>query len=312
MLAVAGRLPDPDVGWAYEFKWDGERAVAYLNTKTVRLLSRNDHDITVSYPELQEDAQSLHASPVVLDGEIVVFDRDGQPSFSRLQQRMHVTDPARAAELARQVPAAYFVFDVLFLDGHSTLADTYADRRAVLESLQLSGEHVHVPPWFEGPGVDVLGASIEQRLEGVVAKRLDSPYRPGRRSPDWVKVKHVRTQEVIVVGWAPGRGRRGSTIGALLLALPGPDGLRYVGRVGTGFTEAMLRDLAATLEPLARTTSPLRGALPARQSVGAHWVDPVLVGEVAFSQWTSEGRLRQPSWRGLRPDKDPDEVVAEP
>jgi len=156
-----------------------------------------------------------------------------------------------------------------------------------------------------------MGAARDQRLEGVVAKRIDSTYQPGRRSRDWVKVKIMRTQEVVVVGWAPGKGRRGGTIGALLLALPGPDGLRYAGRVGTGFTDAALAELAAQLAPLGRTSSPLADAVPRAQAVDAHWVEPRLVGEVAFTQWTTDDRLRHPSWRGLRPDKDATDVVRE-
>jgi bifunctional non-homologous end joining protein LigD len=225
---------------------------------------------------------------------------------------MHVADPAKARRLAEEVPVAYLLFDIMFLDGQSTVGLPYRERRGLLESLGLGGAHLSVPPWFDGDGADVLRAAGAQGLEGVVAKRVDSVYVPGRRSHDWVKVKLMRTQEVVIVGWAPGRGRRQGSIGALLTALPGKDGFVYVGRVGTGFSDAALIDLATRLAPLERPTSPLSGDVPRAQVADAHWVEPVLVGEVTFTEWTADGRLRHPSWRGLRPDKDATAVGREP
>ena len=311
MLATAGPLPADDAEWGYEFKWDGVRVVCYVEGGRVRLLSRNDRDVTVSYPELHHLGEPLGSREAVLDGEIVAFDATGRPSFGMLQQRMHVADASRARRLAEDVPVAYVVFDVLFLDGAWTTGLPYRRRRALLGGLPLGGPHVAVPPWFDGGGTDVLTASHEQHLEGVVAKRAESTYQPGKRSHDWVKVKNVRTQEVVVVGWAPGKGRRSDTIGALVLALPGPAGLVYAGRVGTGFTEAALDDLARLLTPLGRASSPLPDPIPAPQAAGVHWVEPRLVGEVGFGEWTTDGRLRHPRWRGLRPDKDPADVVRE-
>jgi bifunctional non-homologous end joining protein LigD len=311
MLATTGALPTDDAGWGYEFKWDGVRVVCYVQGGRVRLLSRNDRDVTVSYPELHRIAEPLGSREAVLDGEIVAFDADGRPSFGMLQQRMHVADAGRARRLAEDTPVAYVVFDVLFLDGAWTTGLPYRRRRALLGGLPLGGPHVAVPPWFDGGGDDVLAASHEQNLEGVVAKRTSSAYQPGKRSHDWVKVKNVRTQEVVVVGWAPGKGRRSHTIGALLLGLPGRGGLVYAGRVGTGFTEAALDDLARILEPLERSRSALSEPVPPAQSAGVHWVEPRLVVEVGYGEWTAEGRLRHPRWRGLRPDKDPADVVRE-
>jgi bifunctional non-homologous end joining protein LigD len=164
---------------------------------------------------------------------------------------------------------------------------------------------------FRGGGQDVLAAGREQRMEGVVAKRLTSTYRPGQRSPDWRKVKFFRTQEVVIAGWRPGKGRRAGGIGALILAVPGPDGLAYVGGVGTGFTERALRELEADLAPHARHDSPFARPLTAAERRDAHWVDPVLVGEVTYAEWTGDGHLRHPAWRGLRPDKLPPDVVRE-
>lgn len=313
MLATAGRLPTDDDQWGFEFKWDGVRAVAYVDGGRLRLMSRNDRDVTVSYPELRGLGEALGACPVVLDGEIVAFDDHNRPSFAALQERMHVADAGRARRLSQRVPVVYLAFDVMHLDGTSTVTLPYRERRRLLESLELHGDHWQTPPWFEGPGSQVLAAAGDNGLEGVIAKRLASSYQPGRRGPDWVKVKLTRMQEVVVVGWTPGQGRRRDRLGALLLAVPDDKGvLRYAGKVGTGFSEEMLDHLGRRLAPLARAEPPVPGPLPRAQVAGANWVEPVLVGEVAFGEWTREGRLRHPSWRGLRPDKDPDQVRIEP
>ena len=310
MLASPGTLADlgDDSRWAFEMKWDGVRALVHADADGVRLMSRNDIDMTVSYPEIAgSPPPGLRA---VLDGEIVSFDEQGRPSFRRLQKRMHVGNAAAARRLAASEPAVLLLFDVLVLDGESLLKQPYTERRSVLESLDLGDSGWQVPAAFTGSGADALATSQAHELEGVVAKRLTSAYLPGRRSPDWVKVKNVRTQEVVVGGWTPGEGRRQGLIGALLLGIPGPDGLAYVGKVGTGFTQAMLRDLASDLEPLAADDSPFV-EIPRADARGARWVTPKLVGEVTFAEWTTDGRLRHPSWRGLRPDKTPDQVVPE-
>jgi bifunctional non-homologous end joining protein LigD len=311
MLATAGQLPRPDDGWAFEFKWDGVRALAYIDGRRLRLMSRNDRDITVSYPELRALGEALGSHPCVLDGEIVAFDDEGRPSFATLQERMHVADASRARRLSQRLPVAYLAFDVLHLDGRSTLSLPYSERRRRLEGLGIDGARWHTPPSLAGPGSDVLEAARTTGLEGVVAKRLASSYQPGRRSGDWVKVKHTRTQEVVVIGWTSGRGRRQGRPGALLLAVPRHGVLHYAGKVGTGFTERMLDDLGAQLAGRRRADPPVPGPLPRAQVAGAAWVEPELVGEVSFGEWTTEGRLRHPSWRGLRPDKEAAEVVVE-
>ncbi|WP_028048476.1 non-homologous end-joining DNA ligase [Cellulomonas sp. URHD0024] len=311
MLAVPGDLPEDDEGWAYEMKWDGVRAVAYVDGGRVRLMSRNDLDITRSYPEVARMGEQLGSTPVVLDGELVAFDAGGAPDFGRLQQRMHVADPAVARRLARSVPVVYLVFDVLHLDGRSTLDLPYDERRTLLERLGLAGPSWQTPASFPGPGADVLAASRENRLEGVLVKRRSATYRPGRRSSDWLKVKHVHMQEVVVVGWRPGKGRRANTIGSLVLAVPQDGVLRPVGGVGTGFTDRMLDDLRSRLLPLERPTSPFQERLPSAEVRDVRWVRPELVGEVAYTEWTGDGRLRHPAWRGLRPDKDPHDVERE-
>jgi bifunctional non-homologous end joining protein LigD len=314
MMAVPGVLPAPDedAQWGYELKWDGVRAVAYLDGGPLRLMSRNDRDVARSYPELAGLPAAVAPTRCVLDGEIVAFDHEGRTSFGRLQERMHVQDPAAARRLAERVPVVYLVFDVLHVDSESTVSLPYRDRRRRLDDLAVDGPAWQVPPFFAGGGQDVLQASREQRMEGVLAKRLASVYRPGQRSPDWRKIKHVRTQEVVIAGWRPGGGRRAGMIGSLILGVNHDDGLHFVGGVGTGFTQRMLADLARTLAPLARERPPFVHPLTTAEARDARWVSPTLVGEVAFAEWTHDGHLRHPSWRGLRPDKSAGDVRVEP
>jgi bifunctional non-homologous end joining protein LigD len=311
MLATLGELPKDDANWSYEMKWDGVRALAYIRGGRARFTSRNDIDVTVSYPELHSLAEQLGEAQALLDGEIVSFDVAGRPSFKRLQQRMHVGSAATARRLAESDPAVYLIFDLLHLGGRNLFELPYTKRRELLEGLELDGDSWQTPPAFTGDGDHAVEASKRQELEGVMAKRSNSRYLPGRRSPEWVKVKNFHTQEVVVGGWSPGKGRREGTVGALLLGVPTAEGLRYVGQVGTGFTDAMLHDLAERLHRIARKTSPFSPDVPRTDARDAQWVTPQIVGEVAFSEWTGDGRLRHPSWRGVRPDKSADEVVLE-
>jgi len=311
MLAAAGTLPRDEAHWRYEFKWDGVRAVAYVEGGRLRLMSRRDRDITVTYPELRKLGEELGSRQVVLDGEIVALDENGRPSFEALQPRMNLDDAAKVRRVALRIPVTYMIFDVLHLDGAATLGLPYSDRRRLLEGLGLAGDHWVVPPALPGPGADVLSAARSAGLEGVVAKRANSPYQPGQRSNEWVKVKLTRTQEVIVGGWSPGQGHRVERIGALLVGIPHDGGLEYAGKVGTGFSDAALAELKALLGPLRRETPPFTSALPRAEAVGATWVEPEVVGEVCFAEWTRGGRLRAPSWRGLRTTL-PQDVVREP
>jgi bifunctional non-homologous end joining protein LigD len=312
MLAtLAPDLPAEDGRWGYEMKWDGVRAVVYAGGRRLRAMSRNDIDMIVSYPELADLAGPAGTKSMVLDGEIVALDESGRPSFEQLQGRMHVGDAKRAQRLAETNPATYLVFDVLRLDGHSLLTTQYVERRAILDGLGLDGPAWKTPGFWTENGASILQAARDQRLEGVLCKLLDSPYYPGRRFPGWLKVKNLRTQEVVVGGWQPGEGRRSGVIGALLLGLPADGGLAYVGKVGTGFTERSLRELGELLEPLQRQDSPFETEIPRKDSLGATWVRPEVVGEVRFSEWTRDGRLRHPAWRGLREDKSVSEVVRE-
>ena len=310
MLATPGDLPSRDEDFAYETKWDGVRAVAYVDGSTVRLLTRNDLDVTAAYPELSGLAGALPVQAIV-DGEIVAHDARGKVSFGALQQRMHLRNRAQIERLVAEVPVSYCVFDLLYLDGHLTTGLPYEKRRELLLSLDLNGPHWTTPPHTRGGGARALATARELGVEGIVAKRLDSVYEPGRRSKAWIKVKNIATQEVLVGGWRSGQGSRAGTIGSLLLGLPSAAGLVYAGQVGTGFTREILADLDRRLRGLARKTSPFADPLPSADARGAHWVTPKLVGEVAFTEWTRDGRLRHPAWRGLRPDKAPDDVVRE-
>ncbi|HVC69565.1 MAG TPA: non-homologous end-joining DNA ligase [Acidimicrobiales bacterium] len=313
MLAALGVLPKDDSAWAFEFKWDGIRAVVHVDGGRIRIVSRNGNDLSTSFPELRAIGERLAAHQAVLDGEIVAFDKDGRPRFQKLQPRIHATNPAKAKQLALDQPAVYVIFDLLYLDGELLLTRPYAERRHRLESLGLEREGASwaVSPRFEGPGADVLQASRDQGLEGIVAKRLDSPYLPGKRTSSWTKVKNIRTQEVVVGGWTPGQGSRRGRFGSLLLGIPSASGLVYVGQVGTGFSDAILDDLGSRLGSLRSMTKPFANDVPTRYAKVAVWTEPVLVGEVTFSEWTSDGRLRHPSWRGLRDDKGPGEVRRE-
>jgi len=296
MLARAGDLPAADELWAFEIKWDGVRALAYSTPGKIRFESRNLNDITNSYPELKALNRALSSHSAILDGEIVAFDEDGRPSFGRLQSRMHIASESAARRRAKEVAVVYVVFDLLWLDGHSLVDLPYEKRRAGLQELGLDGRSWQTPDHVVGNGAAVLAASLERGLEGVVAKRLDSPYEPGRRSSCWTKVKNVRREDVVVGGWSPGEGRRRDRIGALLVGVEEDGELRYAGRVGTGFTDAELKRLVTVLRQ--RDTSPFTaGAAPPR---GAVFVEPERVAEVEFTEWTSDGMLRHPSYKGLR------------
>jgi bifunctional non-homologous end joining protein LigD len=312
MLALPGALPASDEGWAYEFKWDGVRAIVYVEGGRVRALTRNDKDLTVTFPELRQIGEFLGSRSAILDGELVALDDEGRPNFGQLAHRLHLTSKSVIARLAKETPVSLLVFDLLYLEGRSLLAQTYDRRRKALESLKLAGDTFAVPPSVRGKrGADVLAVAKERGLEGVVVKRRDSTYQPGRRNGDWVKVKNFRTQEVVIGGWTEGKGERSGSLGALLLGIPAEGGLQYAGKVGTGFSETARRETLGDLEPLAQKGSPFTEALTRAETALAHFVRPEIVGEVQFAEWTVDGRLRHPSWRGLRPDKNVREVVRE-
>ncbi len=257
MLATPGRLPDDPVGWAHELKWDGVRVVARIRDGAVRLTSRSGREVTASYPELGELGTLLRGT-AILDGELVALDEEARASFQLLQRRVHVADPARARRLAVEVPVAYLAFDLCLRSGRWLLTRPYEQRRAELAELGLAGEHVAVPAPLDVGGDAALELAASCGVEGVVAKRRDSAYLPGTRSAGWVKAKLLQSAEVVICGFVAGSRGRSTRLGSLVVGVPGPSGLEYAGRVGTGFSQQVLSDLAARLETLRVRAPPLR------------------------------------------------------
>lgn len=325
MKATTGVLPDDaDDGWAYEVKWDGVRAIGFVDEDGgLCLQSSNELDITARYPELAPLGAELGGRTAVLDGEVVTFNAEGRPDFGLLQQRMHLTGAKAVGEWAARQPVVWVLFDLLYLDGHLLYEEDrtagrgtampYRDRRRLLEGLIGNGPNWQVAPAQTSDGAALFDAIAERGMEGIIAKRLASTYVPGRRTPEWRKVKVRRRQEFVVGGWRPGAGSRADAIGALLVGHHDEDGrLVYAGRVGTGFTQPELRRLGALFDDLARESCPFDPVPPRAEAKDAHWVDPTIVVEVAFGEWSTDQRLRHPSYLGQRDDKDPEQVVREP
>ncbi|WP_277051302.1 ATP-dependent DNA ligase [Ruania albidiflava] len=306
MLATPGTPADVGPDWSIEMKWDGQRVLAHVAETGVQIWARSGRDITSSYPELAE--LDVHADSALLDGEVVALDGEGRPSFALLQPRMQASRSAEIAAAARQQRVHYLVFDVLEANGQDLTRQPYTDRRDLLARLVEPTEHVQVPEVFDGDLEAALAASKAYGLEGVLAKHPGSRYLPGRRSSTWVKIKHTEAVDVVVCGWRPGHGERTGQIGSLLLAVPTGEGaLRYVGRVGTGFSAAQTRDWVAMLTP-EEVEEPAVADVPAADARDARWLDPVRVAEVVFGEWTPTGRLRHPRWRGWRPDLTPADI----
>lgn len=296
MLATLGSVDRLTADqWAFEGKFDGYRMLVEANHGTLHLQTRNGRDVTAEYPQLQPLAAALADHDVILDGKVVALDSHGVPNFSEMQNR------ARASRIE------FWAFDILSLDGRSLLRVRYRDRRKLLEALA-AGTDLIVPPLLDGNGPEALAYSRRRKWEGVVAKKWDSTYQSGKRSSAWIKDKNWNTQEAVIGGWRKGEGGRSSGIGALLLGIPEGGGLRFIGRVGTGFSEKDLVSLKAILAPMQTDQSPFTPALPRREAMDVTYVRPELVGEVRYGEMTSDGRLRHPSWRGLRPDKNPSDV----
>ncbi|WP_409047114.1 ATP-dependent DNA ligase [Microbacterium sp. HA-8] len=293
-----------------EFKWDGIRALGVWDGERLRLIGRRGTDITARYPELTDESLGLPSEAAVLDGELVALDETGRPSFSLLQRRMNLEKAQDIAAEARRTPVTYYVFDLIEHDGVDVGALPLHQRRALLERVVADAR----PPLSAPPVFDDLDAALatarEFGLEGVMVKDPESTYRRGIRTESWLKVKLTRTQEVVIGAIRPGRGGRNGSIGSLLLGVPGPDGLQYAGRVGTGFSDATLARLAQALTPLRTETNPFVD-IPSADASDALWVRPELVAEVEFAEWTRDGSLRHARWRGLRPDKTPADVVRE-
>jgi bifunctional non-homologous end joining protein LigD len=324
MLAKAGELPAPEnEGWAYEIKWDGVRALGYAERGRWRMQSRRLEEVTARYPELAAIAGQLADRAAVLDGEVVALDGEGRPSFQLVQRRMGLATPAAIEARSLQTPVHYVVFDLLHLDGRSLRGLGYLERRERLATLGLEGPNWRTPRHRIGGGAELLEAARRQSLEGVVAKRTDSPYRPGRRSGEWIKARVWQRQEFVIAGHIPGAGRRAERVGSLLLgywdASPAaarrrgsPQRLVFAGAVGSGLREADIELLTSELARRRRDSSPFElGGPKGPKARGAAFCEPELVCEVAWSEWTSDGTLRQPAFKGLRDDKDPRDVVRE-
>jgi bifunctional non-homologous end joining protein LigD len=309
MLAKLAPLPADDAGWATELKWDGVRAIAYCRPGRLELQTRNLNVVTKQYPEVRRLARQLGARDAVLDGELVAFDAAGLPSFERLQQRIHQTDPNVVRRRIKSHPVTYVLFDLLHLEGRDLTGEPYSRRRELLEGLELDGESWQTPGYSVGRAQELLAAATVRKLEGIVLKRLDSRYAPGKRNGSWLKVKAVGRQEFVIGGWVPGEGRRRNRIGAILLGAFDAEGeLRYAGKVGTGFSERDLDELLERLRPLARDSNPFASRRGPRN---ANHVEPELVAEIEFRELTAEGMVRHGSFKGLRDDKPAAEVVLE-
>ena len=285
MKAMIGNLPPDDENWAYEIKWDGYRTLCFVKDGAVRLQSSNLLDVTAKYPELHEFAGSVNAGSAIIDGELVVLDPDGRPRFELMQQ--HATQ------------VAFYVFDVLSVDGHDTIALPYEQRRALVTGLVEAGSNWMVPAHRIGDGPALVAATVEQELEGVMAKRLGSTYQPGKRTPNWRKVKNRYSVEVVIGGYTPGTGNRTSTFGALLVGVAGADGLKFAGGVGTGFNQTTLADLTARLKRLRTDQCPFITLPPREYSRDAIWVRAELRATVEIAEFTNEGYVRHSSFTGL-------------
>lgn len=329
MRATNGDIRDLDDGtWSFEVKWDGVRAIGFIEDGQLRIQSSNGLDITPRYPELAPLAASLVGHDVILDGEIVAFNDEGRPDFGLLQQRMHVNDPRLIGGWVNRQPIAWTLFDLLHLDGHDLYADrrhrpndpgsclVYEDRRRLLEQLIDPGPAWPVPKATVGRAEDgraLLDVIAERGMEGLIAKRLGSVYEAGTRSKAWRKLKVRRRQELVVGGWKYGRNSRSNTIGSLLIGYHRDDGgLAYAGRVGSGLRDEDLKRMTGRFAEETRASCPFDPVPPREDAKDAFWVEPRVVVEVAFGEWSADGRLRHPSYLGERADKDPRKVVREP
>jgi bifunctional non-homologous end joining protein LigD len=314
MKATPAQVPPAGDDWRHEVKFDGMRILARCAGGATTLVTTNGLDATVRFPELAglADAVGIDA---VLDGEVIVQDASGRSDFGRLQARMHLSSPGAVAAKRAEVPVAMAVFDLLWLDGHDLCPLAWSERRRLLEDLVAPGPSWRVSPVHDD-GPALLAIASAQGLEGIVSKRVSSPYQPGKRSPSWLKVKVRRRQELVVGGWWPGTGNRAGRLGSLIVGVHDPDRpgnpLVYAGKVGTGFTEQQLREYEQVLSPLVVDEPPFDPPPPRTIARQATWVRPEVVIEAEFGEWTAEGVLRHPSHLGRRIDKPAGQVVREP
>ena len=323
MLAKPGEVPESDSGeWAYEVKWDGIRALGYADRGKWSMLSRRQEDVSARYPELEAIANSLEQHAAILDGEVVALDDKGRPRFQLIQSRMGLSSPAAVKAKMQQQPVDYVIFDLLHLDGRCVRDLSYLQRRELLEGLGLDGPRWSVPRYRLDGGVDLLEAARRQGLEGVVSKRTDSPYRPGKRTGEWIKTRVRKRQEFVIGGYLPGEGSRAKRVGSVLvgyydrrrseLRKGQKQVLHFAGGVGSGLKESDLAFLTKELRKRERPDTPFDVGHPTGPKARfAVWCEPELVGVVSWTEWTNQGTLRQPAFKGMRNDKDPREVVKE-
>jgi bifunctional non-homologous end joining protein LigD len=305
MLASAGTVIPDGPEWAHEIKWDGMRVLAEVADGRLRLLSRNENDVTTSFPELATLAGPQMPDDMLLDGEVVMVDA-GLPSFSALSERIHVGNARKARRMAVARPVTLMVFDLLRLGGVDLTASALAQRRTILDGIELAGPSIQVPPTY-GDGDALYAATLEQELEGVVSKRLSSRYSPGRRSPDWLKFAHRGSRSLVIGGWRPEAGTA-HRLGAILVGTPTLQGLAYLGRVGSGLAGREQERVLDALQTLSVKASPFADEVPPIDAQGTTWVRPEVVVEVQSLGLSARGRLRQPAYRGLRPDLSPDDL----
>jgi bifunctional non-homologous end joining protein LigD len=308
MLALLSNIPSDAEEYAFEYKWDGVRALFYWDGKQTRIEGRNELDVTHRWPELTKLGENFGSTPAILDGEIIALDSKNRPSFQLLAQRMHLSSKPTATQM-RAVPIVYMIFDILYLKDRVLMPIPYLSRRAILEALKLSDDYWQTPPALRENPKDVLKAALQNRLEGLVAKKLDSSYLPGHRTRDWLKIKAVNRQEFVIGGWIPVKSSAKAGIGALLTGFyDRPDHLVFAGKVGTGFTDAVRKELKEQFRSITRSSSPFANTVPEKEAI---FLEPKIVAEIEFREWTQDGKLRHPSFKGLREDKDPRDVARE-
>lgn len=308
MLATPAPAPFDSAAHWFELKWDGVRLLAYIEEGRTRLYSRRQREVTAQYPEFADLHSRMKLTNAVIDGEIFVADEKGRPSFELVQQRINQSRPADVRRTAAEYPAQLVCFDLVFADGEWIGDEPLSERRELLSSTLAFDDRVVCPDPIPEKGVAFFEAAKARGLEGIVAKQISSRYVPGRRTRNWLKIKVVNTVEVVIGGWSPGRGGRSSSFGSLLMGLYDDEGLRYIGSVGTGFTDRTLKELQAKLNQLEIARSPFAERIP---FPGLHWVKPELVGEVEYREMTSQLILRAASFKALRPDLSPEECRLE-
>ena len=307
MKAALAEQPPRGADWLFEVKWDGVRAVAFVDREEVRLQSRSGIRCERQYPELAVMHHQVAASQAVLDGEIAVLDDKGVSRFHLIQPRIANSDPNSVAHLVRSTPVVYFVFDLLYLDGYDLRNVALSERRKLLEEVITPNQVLRISEAFPGAGEELLAAAREHGLEGILAKLATSPYE-SKRSREWLKIKIVNEQEFVIGGFTEPQGDR-EYFGALVLGLYDGSDLRWVGNVGTGFDQKMLKALDDRLKPLVTKKCPF--ADRPQPDKGVTWVRPELVCQVKYANWTPDRRLRAPVFLGLRNDLNPQQVKRE-